>query len=295
MPKLRIATRSSLLALRQSEIVKNYLIGCNPQLEVVLVPVTTLGDIDQKTPLSAFGGTGVFVKALEEKLLAGEADIAVHSLKDVPAIQHPDLLLAAFPEREDVRDTLVAVNGTGWKNLRKGAVVGTSSPARQEQLRLLRPDLVFKPIRGNVGTRVKKVMNGEFDATVLAVAGLKRLGHTLDKKCFFALDELIPSPGQGALAVQCRKSDRQTLHLLRQINRVDIELQVNAERKFMEIIGGGCRHPVAAHAQKVPDGWQFKAMAHKPEWEKLRYVDCFIPDALLQRQVELLATLMKKE
>lgn len=234
--------------------------------------VTTRGDIDQITPLSSFGNTGVFVKGLEEKILSGKADIAVHSLKDVPSDSHPDLVLAAFPEREDVRDVIVTQNNKSWNDLKEGSVIGTSSPARKEQLKLLRPDFCFKDIRGNVDTRVQKVVDGEYDATILAAAGLKRLGYKIALESYFSLDEAVPSPGQGALVVQVHSKNKTVLEILKQINNEQIEEQVKAERRFMQIIGGGCRFPVAAHAEIVKNKVTFRAIAHKPEWEKLEKV-----------------------
>jgi len=270
--KLVIATRGSSLALRQSEIVKQLLVAQFPGLVVEFLEVTTQGDTDQKTPLSSFGNTGVFVKGLEEKLLSGEADLAVHSLKDVPSEMHPDLLLAAFPVREDVRDVLVTAQNIHWRNLKQGSVVGTSSPARQEQMKLLRPDLVFKDIRGNVETRVQKVLSGEYDATILAAAGLKRLGYKIEDESFFTLDEMVPSPGQGALVVEVHKKNVAALEIVRQLNNSKVEMQVNAERAFMSVIGGGCRFPVAAHAEINANEIIFRGIAFKPGFEKLEKI-----------------------
>ena len=270
--KLVIATRGSKLALRQSEIVKQLLVAQFPGLVVEFLEVTTQGDTDQKTPLSSFGNTGVFVKGLEEKLLSGEADLAVHSLKDVPSEMHPDLLLAAFPVREDVRDVLVTAQNIHWRNLNPGSVVGTSSPARQEQMKLLRPDLVFKDIRGNVETRVQKVLSGEYDANILAAAGLKRLGFEISDESFFTLDQMVPSPGQGALVVEVHKKNVAALEIVRQLNNSKVEMQVNAERAFMSVIGGGCRFPVAAHAEINANEIIFRGIAFKPGFEKLEKI-----------------------
>jgi hydroxymethylbilane synthase len=270
--KLIIATRGSKLALRQSEIVKQLLVEQFPGLEVEFLIVNTQGDTDQKTPLVGFGNSGVFVKGLEEKLLSGEADLAVHSLKDVPSEMHPDLLLAAFPEREDVRDVLVTKQGINWRILKPRSVVGTCSPARQEQLKLLQPDLVFKDIRGNVETRVQKVLIGEYDATILAAAGLKRLGIKISDESFFTLDEMVPSPGQGALVVQVHKNNAAAIEMVGKINDEKIEMQVKAERVFMRVIGGGCRFPVAAHAETNGNEIVFRGIAFKPGFEKLEKI-----------------------
>ena len=279
------------MAIKQSEIVKALILQQFPHVEVDFLLVTTQGDTDQFTPLSSFGETGVFVKGLEEKLLLGEADLAVHSLKDVPAgssgfqsvelstdlneslkTTHSELILAAFPEREDVRDVLFTANGINWRALKSGSVVGTSSPARQEQLKLLRPDLIFKNIRGNVETRMQKVLNREFDATILAAAGLKRLGFEIDNESFFTLDEMVPSPGQGTLAIQVNKNNTEVFEIVRQLNNPKVELQAIAERAFMQIIGGGCRFPVAAHSEIRPDEIIFRAIAFKPGFEKLEKI-----------------------
>ncbi len=270
--KITIATRGSRLALRQSEIVKDLLLQKFPETAIEFLKVTTKGDIDQTTPLSSFGNTGVFVKGLEQKLLTGEADLAVHSLKDVPADSNPGLSLAAFPQREDVRDVLVTKNGSTLNDLKPGSVIGTSSPGRQEQLKLLRPDLVFKSIRGNVDTRVNKVLNAEYDATILAAAGLKRLGYKISEESYLSLNEMIPSPGQAALVVQVHKNNSEVLEMVLKINNETIEKQVTAERRFMQIIGGGCKYPVGANAEILPDKVIFRSMAYKPEFSALKKI-----------------------
>lgn len=287
--KLTIATRGSKLAIYQSELVKKLLLKNFDGLEVEFLEVTTRGDVDQKTPLSAFGNSGVFVKGLEEKLLSGEADLAVHSLKDVPSDFHPELVLAAFPQREDVRDVLITKNNCHWSKLKVGSVVGTSSPARKEQLKLLRPDLVFRDIRGNVDTRVQKVMNGEYDATILAAAGLKRLGYKIADESFFSLDEAVPSPGQGALVLEARRNDLELLEMLAHINDTRIEKQVTAERQFMKTIGGGCRFPVAAYAEFEAGKVVFRAIAHKPHWAKIEKVRVEFLEEDMDLQAEELA------
>lgn len=292
---LTIATRNSKLAIWQTERIKELLLEKFPKLIIDFLEVTTRGDIDQVTPLSSFGNTGVFVKGLEAKILSGEADIAVHSLKDVPSDFHPDLVLAAFPEREDVRDVLVTKNNANWKDLKAGSVIGTSSPARKEQLKLLRPDFVFKDIRGNVDTRVQKVMDGEYDATILATAGLKRLGYEIQEESYFSLDEAVPSPGQGALVVQAHKNNTTVIEMLKQINNKQIEKQVESERRFMQIIGGGCRFPVAAHAEITNDKVTFRAIAHKPNWAKLEKVKKKFDRVKLYKNAEKLALAILKK
>lgn len=270
--KLTIATRGSRLALRQSEIVKQLLLQRFPGIIVDFLEVTTHGDIDQSTPLSNFGNTGVFVKGLEEKLLSGKADLAVHSLKDVPSKMFPELTLASFPEREDARDVLVTRNEINWRDLKSGSVVGTSSPARKEQMKQLRPDLVFKDIRGNVDTRVGKVVGGEYDATILAAAGLKRLGYNIAGKSYFTLDEMVPSPGQGVLVVQVHKKQGEVLEMIRQTNDKKLEQQVKAERGFMDQMGGGCRFPVAAHTEIAGNRIIFRGIAFQSGFKKMEKI-----------------------
>jgi len=329
--KLVIATRGSKLAIRQSEIVKQLLLQKFPNVEVEFLLVTTQGDTDQKTPLSSFGNTGVFVKGLEEKLLSSDADLAVHSLKDVPASGCSDpiaigfrsadmdlnfseikstvidnspelendnqsqLILAAFPEREDVRDVLVSAEGINWRDLKPGSIIGTSSPARHEQLKLIRPDLIFKDIRGNVETRIQKVLNGEYDATILAAAGLKRLGFKIEDESYFTLDEIVPSPGQGALAIQIHKNNTTILEMVHQLNNKTIEMQVTSERAFMQIIGGGCRFPVAAHAEIRASEIIFRGIAYKPGFEKLEKIKIKTTENdLLERAEEVAKQIISK-
>lgn len=287
--RLVIATRGSNLAIWQTNRVKTLLLKQFPKLDIVFAEVKTRGDVDQVTPLSAFGNSGVFVKGLEEKLLNGTADIAVHSLKDMPSDLHPDLLLAAFPEREDVRDVIVNPYAKHWSELKEGSIIGTSSPARKEQLKLLRPDFRFKDIRGNVETRVQKVIEGQYDATILAAAGLKRLNYDIPEQTIFSINEAVPSPGQGALVVQVHKNNLKVREMLNQINKEELEEQVMAERRFMQIIGGGCRFPVAAHAEILLGKVIFRAIAHKPGWAKLEKVECEFEHANLTSGVETLA------
>ncbi len=190
----------------------------------------------------------------------------------MPSDSHQDLVLASFPQREDVRDVLVTSNGKTLNDLEAGSVIGTSSPGRQEQLKRLRPDLKFRSIRGNVDTRVTKVMDGEYDATILAAAGLTRLGYEIPEENYFSLDEMIPSPGQGALVIQVNRNNKVALEIVKQINNETIEKQVSAERRFMQIIGGGCRYPVAAHAEILKDKVIFRALSYKPEYNELKKI-----------------------
>ena len=249
MAPLRLATRGSPLAQAQSLLAVAALREADPALEVDLVPVRTEGDTDRTTPLHALGGRGVFVRAIEATLLAGEAELAVHSLKDVPTEPVEGLRLAAMLPRGDPRDALVASGGRRLAELPAGARVGTGSPRRQLLLRALRPDLEVAEIRGNVGTRIGKVASGEYDAVVLAAAGLDRLGRLGEATQLFEAGEFLPSPGQGAIVVQCRSDDAATLARLHAVDDAATRAAVEAERGLLAELGAGCTLPVGAYAQ----------------------------------------------
>lgn len=294
MKKIKIATRPSKLAVTQSGLVADLLKKANPEIDFSLVEITTHGDVDQKTPISQFGGTGVFVKELEKAILDGRADIAVHSLKDVPAKDVEGLQLISYPSREDTRDVLITKNGIGWRDLAEGSLVGTSSPGRQAQLKRLRPDLIFKDIRGNVDTRIRKVMDGEYDATILAAAGLNRLGISFSEKGVFQLREMVPSPGQGALVLQCRTEDDAIAKIIRSINNMNTELAVWHERKFMELMEGGCRHPLAANIAIWDDDVAYRFLIGDKttfEFEEV-YGNCLVSD--LEEMVNKQVTFFKQ-
>lgn len=248
-PRLRAGTRSSRLARSQSARVGRELArlaGVSLPDEVV---ITTHGDRDQGTPLPEFDGRGVFTEALEARLLAGDIDFAVHSLKDVPVDLTPGLVLGAICFREDPRDMLVLARDVGGlDDLPSGARVGTCSVRRSAQLLNRRPDLAMQPLRGNVDTRLAKIANGEHDAIVLAAAGLHRLDLVPERAVPLPLELMLPAPGQGALAVQCRADDTNTRRLLSVIDDAAVREATNAERCFLEGLGGGCLAPIAAHA-----------------------------------------------
>lgn len=249
MKALRIATRGSKLALIQAELAASKLRAGNPGLAVELVTITTAGDRDQSTPLPEGDKAGWFTSAIQDALLRNEADVAVHSYKDLPTKRPAGLVIAAVPVREDPRDALLSRERIGLRALRKGAVVGTSSPRRTAQLRELRPDLDVRPIRGNVDTRIAKVEAGEFDATVLALAGLRRLGLEARADEVFGFEEMLPAPAQGALALECRSNDAETRALLAAIDDPALRQSVTAERMFLATIDGGCSFPAAAYAE----------------------------------------------
>ena len=243
---LRLGSRKSPMAIAQSRLVAQR-ITARTGRQVEIVGVTTIGDVS-RAQLSQIGGTGVFVSALREALLAGEVDLAVHSLKDLPAVQPDDVALAAVPARDDPRDALVARDGAKLADLPAAARIGTGSTRRVAQVLALRPDVRCVPIRGNADTRMAKIVAGEVDAVVLARAGLGRLGHLDQIAQVFELDEMLPAPGQGALAVECRADDDELRGLLAAINDATSMVAVAAERSLLAALGAGCSAPVAAYA-----------------------------------------------
>ncbi|PFG72880.1 hydroxymethylbilane synthase [Tepidiforma thermophila] len=249
MTVLRLGTRGSQLALAQARLVADRLEAAAPGLAVELVTIATAGDRDQSTPLAEGERPGWFTTAIQEALQRGEVDIAVHSLKDLPTRRPGGLVIAAVPLREDPRDALVSRTGAPLRDLPRGSVVGTGSPRREAQLRELRPDLDIRPIRGNVETRIRKVRDGEYDAAVVALAGLRRLGLETEAAEIFGLEEMLPAPGQGALAVECRADDARARDLLARVDDPAVRLAVTAERSFLAAIEGGCSFPAAAYAE----------------------------------------------
>jgi hydroxymethylbilane synthase len=251
---VRIGTRTSKLALWQSEHVARLIEAHRPELHCELIRVVTQGDRRLDRPLPEIGGKGLFTAELEEALHRGEIDLAVHSLKDLPVDDAPGLVVGAVLSREDVRDVLVARNGWTLATLPPGAVVGTSSLRRQAQLLAYRPDLAIRPIRGNVDTRIRKVQEGDYHAAVLAGAGLRRLGLEEQIGEWLPLKVMLPAPGQGALGVQCRVDDARIRALLAALAGPDDERATRAERHLLWLLGGGCSAPVAAYAVVAGDG-----------------------------------------
>jgi hydroxymethylbilane synthase len=243
---LRLGSRKSPMATAQSGDVAR-LITERTGRRVDIVGVTTLGDVSREQ-LTQIGGTGVFVSALRESLLRGEVDFAVHSLKDLPTGDAPGITLAATPVRDDPRDALVARDGAKLADLPAGARIGTGSPRRAAQLTMLRSDITCVPIRGNAGTRLAKVREGEFDAVVLAYAGLARIGHTNLVSEIFEPDNMLPAPGQGALAVECRTADTELVELLGRVDHAPTRAAVTAERSLLAALEAGCSAPVGAYA-----------------------------------------------
>jgi len=234
------------MAIAQSRLVADMIAGRTGR-RVEIVGVTTLGDVSREQ-LTQIGGTGVFVSALREALLRGEVDLAVHSLKDLPTGPAAGIALAAVPPRDDPRDALVARDGAKLADLPPGARIGTGSPRRAAQLLALRGDLRCVPIRGNAGTRLAKVSDGELDAVVLACAGLARIGQAGAATQVFEPDEMLPAPGQGALAVECRAAEPELTALLRAVTDQASEAAVTAERSLLEALEAGCSAPIGAYA-----------------------------------------------
>jgi hydroxymethylbilane synthase len=247
--KIRIATRKSPLALAQTRWVKKELQRSHPGLEVEELHIVTKGDRIQDRPLSQVGGKGLFVTEIEEALSRGEADLAVHSMKDVPAELAEGLFIACVPVREDARDALVTLDGASLDDLEAFCKVGTSSLRRQAQLSARRNDIICEPVRGNVETRLRKLEEGQYRAIVLALAGLRRLSLTHHQHRVLSVEECVPAVGQGALGLEARRGDPAILALLQPLEDEDTRVTVEAERAFLRKLEGGCQLPIAAHAQ----------------------------------------------
>jgi len=250
---LLIGTRGSRLARIQAETVREMLSSLHPDRAWLLREIRSEGDVRRQASLASIGGRGVFVKALEDKLLMGEIDLAVHSLKDMPTRLATGLKIGAVLPREDARDALVSRGGPTLDDLPAGAVVGSGSARRRAQLLAYRSDLVLRDVRGNVDTRLRKLSSGGYDAMILAAAALIRLQHTSAISQWLPLTLMLPAVGQGALAVEVRESDGEVRALVQPLNHSPSERAVSAERAFLSALGGGCTVPVAAHAA-VADG-----------------------------------------
>lgn len=251
MHKIRIATRESALALWQAEYVKELLQSHFPDLQVEIVGITTRGDKILDKPLSKVGGKGLFVKELETALFEGTADIAVHSMKDVP-MQLPDgMSIATICERADPRDAFVSNDYQNLEALPSGAKLGTSSVRRKSQISALRPDLDYVDLRGNVGTRLRKLDEGNYAAILLAVAGLERLELSDRITYKFPVETSIPAAGQGAVGIECRSDDQETLSMLQLLNHEPTFVCVSAERAMARSLNANCEAPVAAYAQLI--------------------------------------------
>ncbi|MFZ7143125.1 hydroxymethylbilane synthase [Avibacterium avium] len=263
--QIKIATRRSPLALWQANYIKDRLTQLYPQLTVELVPMVTKGDVILDTPLAKIGGKGLFVKELENALLNGEADIAVHSMKDVPMQFPAGLGLSVICKREDPRDAFVSNSYRTLDELPEGAVVGTSSLRRQCQLKALRPDLNIQSLRGNVGTRLSKLDDGEYDAIILASAGLIRLGMADRIASFIDTETSLPAAGQGAVGIECRTDDLETQQLLAPLADAETTACVLAERAMNNHLQGGCQVPIAGYAVIRDNQLYLKALVGKTD------------------------------
>lgn len=246
---LKLATRNSKLALWQAHFVKDQLLKKHPDLEITLVPIQSEGDEIQNKPLAEFGGKGLFIKRLEEALLVPHADFAVHSMKDVPPKLTKEFTLPAILARASPKDAFVSINFNSLDHLTPEAIVGTSSVRRVAQLKYYRKDLYAKNVRGNVDTRIKKLLTGEFDALILAQAGLERLGLSEYIKEAIASSIFLPSVGQGAVGVECLSKNHELIEILSSLNDPETEACVQAERSLTEHLGANCNSPVGSFAE----------------------------------------------
>ncbi len=279
-PFLRIGTRGSPLALWQARAVQADLAaahGVAPD-DIAIVAIRTTGDIIQDRPLSEAGGKGLFTKEIEQALVDGGIDLAVHSTKDMPTALPPGLDLVACLPREDVRDAFISSKAASLAELPRGAVVGTASLRRQAMVLRLRPDISVVPFRGNVDTRLRKLEEGAVDATLLAFAGLKRLGREAAATAVLDLDQFLPAVGQGAVGIEARTADTRTCGLLAKINHDETLVAVRTERAFLAVLDGSCRTPIAGHARivgGVADGSVvFHGMILRPDGSEVHETTC---------------------
>lgn len=266
---IRIATRKSPLALWQAHFVKDALQAAHPGLNVELVTFVTKGDIILDTPLAKVGGKGLFVKELEVAILEGNADLAVHSMKDVPVDFPPGLGLVTICEREDPRDAFVSNQYASLEQLPQGATVGTCSLRRQCQIKEARPDIVIKELRGNVGTRLGKLDAGEYDAIILAAAGLKRLKLEERIASFIEPEQSLPAVGQGAVGIECRLDDEHLHQLLAPLHHKDTATRVLCERAMNNTLEGGCQVPIGSYSILQGDQIWLRALVGEPDGSQI--------------------------
>jgi hydroxymethylbilane synthase len=264
---LKLGTRGSPLALAQARMVRQALARAHglPPDRIELSVIRTSGDRIQDRPLAEVGGKGLFTKEIEEALLAGAIDLAVHSSKDMPTVLPAGLVLAAFLPREDPRDAFVSAKASSLATLPRGAVVGTASLRRQAMVKRLRPDLVVVPLRGNVETRLRRLDEGAADATLLALAGLKRLGLADKATAVLDADAFLPAVGQGAIGIETRVDDTRTRTLLDPVNHADTASALAAERAFLAELDGSCCTPIAGHAKVTAGRLRLRGMIVKPD------------------------------
>jgi hydroxymethylbilane synthase len=271
--KLIFATRPSALARWQTRWVIAALQQAWPALECEEIVITTQGDRVLDKPLPEIGGKGLFTQELESELLSGNVNAAVHSLKDLPVEIPAELAIGCIPVRAEVRDALISANGLSLDGLPPGARLGTSSLRRAAQALYRRPDLMIEPLRGNIDTRLRKAQNGQYNAILLAGAGLVRMGWQEAVTEWLSLEVMLPAPGQGALAVQCRANDTETQELLAALEDPATRFAVTAERAFLQGLGGGCSVPVAAFAQAADQGLQLIGRVLTPDGRRVIQVE----------------------
>lgn len=267
--KIRIATRKSPLALWQANFVKQNLLLAHKDLTVELIPMVTQGDIILDSPLSKIGGKGLFVKQLEQAILNNEADIAVHSIKDIPAQFPEGLMLAAICQRDEVRDAFVANKYASLNDLPEGAIVGTSSLRRQCQLRSHYPHLIIKDLRGNVGTRLNKLDDGQYDAIILASVGLKRLSLEHRITQYIGTDLMLPAVGQGAIGIESRTDDKQILDIISVLDDKKSRSCIQAERAMNNALQGGCQVPIAGYCRLNNDELTLQGLVGRVDGSKI--------------------------
>ena len=264
---LRIGSRGSPLALIQARAVQSGLAAAAglDARRIEIVAIRTTGDAVQDRPLAEAGGKGLFTKEIEEALIAGKIDLAVHSSKDLPTLLPAGLLLAGFLPREDPRDAFISRKAKTLRELAPGAVVGTASPRREALVKRLRPDLKVVTLRGNVDTRLAKLDAGVMDATILAVAGLKRLGLLAEATAILDPDEFLPAVGQGAIGIETRADDANTRALVAKVDDPDTAIALAAERAFLAVLDGSCRTPIGGHAEINGENIRFRGVIVKPD------------------------------
>jgi hydroxymethylbilane synthase len=293
--KIRIATRKSELAMWQARHVEALLLAEHPEIEIELLPMVTRGDIILDQPLAQIGGKGLFLKELEKALLSGEADIAVHSMKDVPMEQVPGLEVEVMLQRANPFDALLGRNGEKLSDLAAGSVVGTSSLRRQCQLRSLRPDLQVSDLRGNVNTRVRKLQEGQYDAIILACAGLDRLGMGALITDTLEPPDWLPAATQGTIGIQCRSDDAGTDALVQPLKDRETVLRTRAERAVATALQGSCQVPLAVYAKLEGGQLDLSAMVGTPDGSRVLRSQRAAPEELLDNlAVEVTADLREQ-
>ena len=293
---LKIGTRGSKLALTQAHWVRDQIAREHPDLPIAMQIIKTSADQDALTPIRSASGRGVFVKEIEEALAAGEIDLAIHSMKDMPT-KVPELLqISAIPIREDARDALLCRNPLeDLRALPPGALVGTGSIRRQAQILAARPDLKVRDIRGNVDTRIQKLMNREFEAIILACAGLNRLGMKDRISAYLGFEQMLPAPGQGALALETRRDDTHVVEIVSFLNHVATCKAVLAERAFLRQMGGGCNSPIAAYAYQEDGMMMIEGLVATPDGTKiLREATTALPERAEESACSLAEIILSK-